>query len=90
MSYKESLADVVMEGDWCLSVIEGTTLVCVFLPGGAGMTMLPIKLPPGQTGCCWDWNNSVTKPTLTPRVRVTTDKELWHGWVRNGELVSCL
>ena len=44
----------------------------------------------------WKWNQSTDQPTLSPSVRVSIPEpgtgkalELWHGWLRNGEWVSC-
>lgn len=46
-----------------------------------------------ENGARWQWDGNVDAPTLTPSINVNAslgdDKPKWHGWMRNGELISC-
>lgn len=37
-------------------------------------------------GAKWNWDGNIEKPTLSPSI---WRKGHWHGWLRNGEFVSC-
>jgi len=46
---------------------------------------LPIKVGE-KVAEHWQWDGNEDAPTITPSIHVL---EHWHGWMKNGELVSC-
>lgn len=71
-------------------VLEGV------LPCG-DLVVLPLR-PYAGSGASWEFNDNLERPNLMPSVlyRIATKesdysalKERWHGWLRNGEWVSC-
>lgn len=57
-------------------------------PCGCG-AIAPLTVGDGfkpADGPSWRWNGSTDKPELQPSVH---HRGHWHGWLRNGEWVSC-
>ena len=40
---------------------------------------------PNSTGLQWSWDGHEDKPTLSPSIHA---EGMWHGWVREGQLVE--
>lgn len=40
---------------------------------------------PNNNGAVWQWDGNEEHPTITPSIHT---HGVWHGWVRNGELVE--
>ena len=57
--------------------------IYIHIPGG-GVTRWGIEKPLAN-GCQWQWDGNEDAPTLTPSLHLV---DTWHGWMRNGELVS--
>ena len=77
-------------GSFTIREYEGRRTLHGSLPGGnACACSLQPETPNG-----WIFNEDQDRPTLAPSVKVSSrrggrDVELWHGWLRNGEWVSC-
>lgn len=78
-------------GSWTIMQMrDGRRLLNARLPGDCGCTC-PLK-PESPDG--WSFNEDMARPTLSPSVLVHSYRgqqkhEAWHGWLRNGEWVSC-
>lgn len=55
-------------------------------PGCATMGSIAIRPVVAGSAQSWDWNGSVESPTLTPSINHVG---CWHGWLTNGEFISC-
>ena len=64
--------------------IAGLNFWC---PCGGGHTAT-IKFK-GVTEAGWTWDNNLKSPTVTPSIRIKQREECWHGYLTNGEWVSC-
>lgn len=53
--------------------------------GCGGESWLPVCR--GERG--WEWNGSVEAPSLTPSILQAGMACKWHGFLTNGEFVSC-
>jgi len=62
-------------------------MICA-LPGGhiAHLPIRPLRSPATNGGHSWDWDRNEQKPTLLPSVNSIGN---WHGWIREGRMVSC-
>lgn len=52
---------------------------------------IPVRME-GAAGTAWVWNGDVDRPTLTPSIQHVAnraDKCSWHGFLTNGEWVTC-
>ena len=54
-----------------------------------------VKLPLSGSGHpVWQWDGNQEAPTISPSILICVGdgfggrKELWHGWLRNGELIN--
>jgi len=87
--------DDIAIGDfyWTVAACGRTLWVmipCPGLQGGTPGALRPIICPwsigyRNDSGAQWSWDGNEDKPTLTPSLHAVG---LWHGWVRNGELVE--
>jgi hypothetical protein len=54
-----------------------------------------LRLRPCEERPSWDFNDDYDRPTLNPSVHRQRHRTggpietVWHGWLRNGEWVSC-
>lgn len=79
-------------GDWTIVEEDGRRNLICCLPGGHYGTcpLRPVDAPQS-----WTFNESFDQPSLTPSVHCIGTKSgggqitLWHGWLRDGEWVSC-
>ncbi len=55
-------------------------------PGCGHVSWLQFGITGKDSGHCWQLSGSKEQPTLTPSIHHVG---CWHGWLRNGELVSC-
>jgi hypothetical protein len=78
----DDLLDNGADGDFFIS--ESKDAVWIIIPG-SGHTRWPIK-EPLENGALWKWDGNEDAPTLTPSLHLVGQ---WHGWMKNGELVSC-
>jgi hypothetical protein len=69
------------EGDWWFDAAHEN--IFIWIPGG-GVTRWPIDCEPGEHPC-WKWDGNLDAPTLTPSLWLVGT---WHGWMREGKLVS--
>lgn len=62
----------------------------LYLQTPIGLNLLPIgsNCREEWVGPCWQWNGSLEAPTLTPSIRTWTEGREWHGWLREGKLVT--
>ena len=69
----------------------------LFLPQPAGVSRWAIRPHELPNGHSWEWDGDEDRPTLSPSLHVISrgwpereipEETLWHGWVRNGELVG--
>lgn len=66
---------------------DGETGIAFRCPCGCGREgYLPIR--PQDVGPSWEFNGNDDAPTVSPSVLFTGGCQ-WHGWLRNGEWVSC-
>ena len=64
----------------------GLIYVC---PCGCGeLRSVPICRGATTRANHWWWDGDTERPTLEPSI-LHLDKCRWHGWLRNGEWVSC-
>ena len=76
-------------GDWYIRDMgDGREKhMIVKLPGQASICSLLLgDGTPASVHPSWKWNGRDDKPSLLPSVNVVG---LWHGWIKDGELVSC-
>lgn len=87
------LSDIGNEGDFAWPSPKETEdgrsvgahdFIYIVIPGG-GVCRWGIDKPL-ENGCQWQWDGNEDAPTLTPSLHLVGT---WHGWMRNGELVSC-
>lgn len=62
----------------------GRLLLQFVCPGCMGIGAISLG---GDAG--WQWNSDRTKPTATPSILHDHPRCGWHGYLTNGELVSC-
>lgn len=74
-------------GSFCIEVMpSGQRVMWHVLPdGSAGMLRLR-PIVGGVDHPSWVWDGNEDKPTLVPSVHLPGR---WHGWFRNGRMVSC-
>lgn len=72
------------EGDWYFSEGENPDHLFIYIPG-SGVVAWPLKPEKAVNGHWWRWDGNRDAPTLTPSLHLIGQ---WHGWMRNGELVS--
>jgi hypothetical protein len=63
---------------WFNAMFPGMNLAC--------LPIRPMVDASVNGGHSWEWNGNTTKPTLSPSVHAVG---CWHGWVREGRMVSC-
>ena len=66
--------------------IDRFTHIYIWLPGVSGPDALAIQRGSPDGPRVWAWDGSQERPTLTPSIFAPGQ---WHGWLRNGRLVSC-
>jgi len=76
------LLDNGAKGDFFIG--ENKQTIWIHIPG-SGLICLPIKVGEKVTEH-WQWDGNEDAPTIMPSIHVL---EHWHGWMKNGELVSC-
>ena len=77
------------KGDWCFT---NNNVLCFIRYGDnledtccVGIQDSMSTMPGTITR--WQWNGDTEFPTFHPSIRVyTSDKTLWHGYLRNGKL----
>lgn len=88
----KDLFDNGVLGDWCFD--RDDTIICICLPDSetterGSATSFPIARGVTLTGVAlghsWEWDGNRDAPTITPSLDWI---DTWHGWMRNGELVS--
>jgi hypothetical protein len=62
------------------------THIYIWLPGVSGPDCCQIRKDGPGGSRVWAWDGNQTKPTLTPSIHALGQ---WHGWLRDGRLVSC-
>lgn len=75
-------------GDFYFHPVEGMageTHLHVMLPGNT-FIVIGVARGSSQMPKVWGWDGNEDKPTLQPSIHTL---EHWHGWLRNGHLVSC-
>ncbi len=68
-----------------------TFKVCMLCLPGGHVSIIPLRPVPAAAaayngGHSWQWDGNVQKPTLQPSVNSIGN---WHGWIRDGRMVSC-
>jgi hypothetical protein len=71
---RDDAGNLVARHDW----------IYIYIPG-SGVCRWGVDRPL-ENGCQWKWNGNEDAPTLTPSLHLVGT---WHGWMTNGELVSC-
>ncbi len=79
-------------GSFFLNLPDGTDLAqfTFYCPCGCGdlaIIILGVKHKPRDAGPTWEWNGSLSIPTLHPSVHNTRCG--WHGWLRDGYWEVC-
>ncbi|RKR02688.1 DUF6527 family protein [Maricaulis maris] len=76
-------------------MVDGTKEMLFKCPSGDGAECA-IKLRPCAETPSWEFSGDLTSPTLHPSVHRQFKRRgtgalgtIWHGWLRNGEWVSC-
>lgn len=79
-------------GDWYVDEKNASVWIMIptnpahpDLPPRANLTRWPYR-DPLSNGAVWKFNGDPDKPTLTPSLHWVG---MWHGWLREGELISC-
>jgi hypothetical protein len=72
-------------GDFYFAEREGHEGICMILPGDTWVHVMIQKGPQGGHRV-WGWDGNTEKPTLVPSIHAL---EHWHGFMTNGQLVSC-
>lgn len=72
------------DGDWYIRP-DDPRGVWLNVPG-VGCTYFTTTEPQAWNGAKWSWNGDYDKPTLTPSLNIIGQ---WHGWLREGQLISC-
>lgn len=76
-----------LPGAYELRRYDGETGIAFRCPCGCGKEgYLPIR--PQDIGPSWEFDGNDASPTVSPSVLFTGGCK-WHGWLRNGEWVSC-
>lgn len=70
-------------GDWVFLDKHSGIYIAIHTPGGTAV--LPIDEKHHEPR--WQWDGNRKAPTITPSILIGGDNE-WHGWMREGELVS--
>jgi uncharacterized protein DUF6527 len=86
----EGLEDVAYEsGIGSYYWNEDKSILFIMIPaeikGGCCLSAWHIRPNQNDGGHSWEWDGNVEKPTLTPSLHAVG---IWHGWMRNGNLVS--
>lgn len=79
-------------GDWWID--EARASIYIMIPTNPlhpdmPPTINPTRWPyrdPLPNGAVWEFNGDYDRPTLTPSLHWV---DMWHGWLRDGELISC-
>lgn len=56
------------------------------LPGEKNMSVIQVQRGTPGGNRVWGWDGNEDKPTIFPSIHVIG---YWHGWCREGRLVSC-
>lgn len=74
-------------GAFCIDRCDGETRLACRLPDGCFIDIAIRPLPEGAfPQPSWEWDGNEEKPTLKPSVHT---RGHWHGWIKNGRMVSC-
>lgn len=86
---REEMFEQSVPGDFMIRESETETVIWIHMPTG-DFVRLPIAEK--QSDGVWAWDGNYDAPTLTPSIglRVPSgEREFrWHGWMREGKLVS--
>ena len=81
---------------WCLDFDGNIAALAFWVPGQKTPFEAPISPRCNEAGASWTWSGTLDAPTLSPSVHVQGTKTatgerftIWHGWLRDGEAVSC-
>jgi hypothetical protein len=77
----DEMFDKGAEGDFFIDDVK--SMIWIHIPG-SGLIRIPYGGATAETK--WQWDGNEDAPTITPSINVIGQ---WHGWMRNGELISC-
>ncbi len=80
----------------CIDGITGAQGVFFLCPCGKHTLCIPFKVPQGvraeNTAPSWEMTGTgLHDLTLSPSINVggTVNDPCWHGWIQNGEVITC-
>jgi len=81
------------KGDWFIFENQKGTFCAIRFGETAfkGTVIIPISINPDPNKVVWRWDGNLEKPTLSPSILVKAVpgwNDGWHGWLRDGVLVS--
>lgn len=71
-------------GDFCYS--DKFDYLYIILPGSSHPDAIQIQRGAPGGPRVWGWDGAIEQPTIYPSIDAPG---LWHGWLRNGQLISC-
>lgn len=85
--------DNAKRGDWFIFDTKQETFAAIRYGDKSltGSVVIPISTHPEPGKCVWQWNGDRINPTLSPSILVEPVpnwNEGWHGWLRDGVLIS--
>ena len=92
--------DIKKPGDWTIVDDGAGVTFWIYLTdsdpqGNTLFARVPVTTEQ-KTEIRWHWNGDKEKPTISPSIYIRTKSDpngnwidLWHGWLRDGKLVTC-